>query len=89
MENEDHMILLSNIHDLSPPFFTHYGCQNESISPQNEHLTMFHWMCFLKILSRSTIITRLVVNAENTLGHLDQYPAQHGCIVMQSYRETV
>ena len=25
----------------------------------------------------------------NTLGHLDQYMAQHGRIVKQSYRETV
>ena len=25
----------------------------------------------------------------NTLGHLDQYMAQHGCIVKQSYCETV
>ena len=29
------------------------------------------------------------VKRQNTLGHLDQYMAQHGCIVKQSYCETV
>ena len=32
--NEEHMILASNINDLSP-LFAHYGWQNGPISPQN------------------------------------------------------
>ena len=35
------------------------------------------------------LINKSDVKHRITLGHLDQYMAQHGCIVKQSYCETV
>ena len=41
------------------------------------------------IYKSSTNWNKSGIKRLNTLGHLDQYMAQHGCIVKQSYCETV
>ena len=47
-------------------------------------IEMYKHLPHLHLLFNKSGVKRL-----NTLGHLDQYIAQHGCIVKQSYCETV
>ena len=44
---------------------------------------------WLHIFQKADLTNKSGVKRLNTLGHLDQYMAQHGRIVKQSYCETV